>query len=82
MPRLKRQTYYVICADPSPRGDPSLRWMTRVGTVTTLRANAARFVTVTDAHHFAQTHGIPLDGVTRSMAREEFLVFELCAFPT
>jgi hypothetical protein len=82
MPRLKRQTYYVICAGPDPRADPGLRWMSRSGAVSTLRANAARFVTVTDAHHFAQMHGIALDGVTRYIAREEFVVIALRAFPT
>ena len=59
MPRLKRQTYYVICAGPDPRADPGLRWMSRAGAVTTLRSNAVRFVTVTDATFCADARHCP-----------------------
>jgi hypothetical protein len=81
MLRQKRQTYYVICAGPCPRVDPDPRWLTRESVVTTLRAKAARFVTVTETHDFADAHGIILDGVTCSIDREEFIVIQLHVFP-
>lgn len=82
MPRQKRQTYYVIRADPCPRAAPAPQWLTRAGEVTALRTKAARFMTVTEAQDFAHAYGITLDGVRHYIDREAFIVVELRLYPT
>ena len=49
--------------------------------MTAIRSKAARFVTREEAQAFAEAHAITLNGVTRSIDREEFTAFELNVFP-
>jgi hypothetical protein len=79
MPRHTQQAFYVIRASRHPKAGP--RWFTRAGTVTTIRSKAARFVTVEEAHAFAEARAITLNGVTRAIDLEEFTTFELSVFP-
>ena len=75
----KRQAFYVIGAGRHRTAGP--RWITREGTVTTIRSKVARFVTREEAQGFAEVHAININGVTRSIDREEFTAFELSVFP-
>jgi len=75
----KRQAFYVIGAGRHRTAGPW--WITREGTVTTIRSKVARFVTREEAQAFAEAHGITLNGVTRSIDREAFTAFELTVFP-
>ena len=79
MLRHTRQAFYVIGAGRHRTAGP--RWITRQGTVTTIRSKVARFVTREAAHAFAEAHAITLNGVTRSIDREAFTAFELTVFP-
>jgi hypothetical protein len=79
MPRNTRQTFYVMLAGRHPKAGP--RWITRAGTVTTIRSKAARFVTMDEAQAFAEVHAIKLNGITRSIEREAFTAFELSVYP-
>jgi len=79
MPRNTRQAFYVILAGRHPTRGP--RWMTREGTMTTIRSKAARFVTRDEAQRWAETRGIALNGITRMIDLEEFTAFELRVGP-
>jgi len=79
MPRQTRQAFYVIGAGRHRTAGP--RWITRQGTVTTIRSKVARFVTREAAQAFAEAHAITLNGVTRSIDREAFTAFELSVSP-
>ena len=78
MPRQTRQAFYVIGAGRHRTAGP--RWITREGTVTTIRSKVVRFVTREAAQAFAEAHAITINGVTRSIDREEFTAFELTVF--
>jgi len=79
MPRHTRQAFYVIFVGRHRTAGP--RWIPREGTVTTIRSKAARFVTREEAQAFAEAHAITINGVTRSIDREEFTAFELSVCP-
>jgi hypothetical protein len=79
MHRHKRQAFYVIFVGRHPVAGP--RWITREGTVTRIRSKVARFMTREEAQAFAKAHVIKINGVTRSIDREEFTAFELSVFP-
>ena len=78
MLRHTRQAFYVIGAGRHRTAGP--RWITREGMVTTIRSKVARFVTREEAQAFAEAHAITINGVTRSIDREEFTAFELTVF--
>jgi hypothetical protein len=75
----KRQVFYVIFVGRHPAAGP--RWLTREGKVTRTRSKVARFVTREAAQTFVKAHAITLNGVTRSIDREEFTAFELSVCP-
>ncbi len=76
MARKKKQTRFVIFAGPQQHTAPGTRYISKNGSATDLRSQAAKFYTFTDAKDFAAQHHIMLNALTY-IGQEDFPEIEL-----
>ena len=76
MAQKKKQTRFVIFAGPQQHKAPGTRYISKNGSATDLRSQAAKFYTFNDAEDFAEQHHVTLNALTY-IGQEDFPEFEL-----